>query len=99
MFRQWEFGELVVDPFEIWWKGEKVVLTATERQIVLRLLLRIGEAVTWRTLIIELGFGDDFNDSTYMVLRVWVGRVRKRFYAVDPDFTQLETVKGGFRWR
>ena len=93
-----EFGELTVDPFRMWWRGDLVALRPCERDVVLRLLQSLGQAVTWQALALALDF-TEFTPTVYGNVRCYVSRVRSRFYAVDPGFTQLEAVKGvGFLW-
>jgi two-component system OmpR family response regulator len=92
-----EVGALVLDPdrLEIRWRGAMLDLTVTEFWIVHALARRPGHVKSRGQLM------DAANlvvDETTMTSHV--KRIRRKFEAVDSDFSAIDTVHGaGYRWR
>ncbi|MGQ0665350.1 MAG: response regulator transcription factor [Pseudomonadota bacterium] len=80
------------------WKGREVALTVTEFLLLKALALRPG-LVKSRDQIMDVAYGEHIyvDDRT---IDSHIKRVRKKFKAVDPDFTHIETLYGlGYRYR
>jgi two-component system response regulator ChvI len=75
-----------------------VILTVTEFLILHALAQRPG-VVKSRDQLMDVGY----DDETYVDDRTvdsHIKRIRKKFRAVDPDFTAIETLYGvGYRFR
>jgi two-component system response regulator ChvI len=86
------------------WRKSLVPLTVTEFRIVRLLASRAGEEVSYRDIydvVHGAGFlaGDGRNGYRSNV-RSLIRKIRKRFGAIDPDFSQIENYPGfGYRWR
>ena len=80
------------------WKGETVDLTVTEFLLVLALAQRPGH-VKNRDQLIDSAYGENIyvDDRT---IDSHVKRIRKKFRAVDPEFSEIETLYGiGYRYK
>ncbi|EKV31927.1 DNA-binding response regulator ChvI [Caenispirillum salinarum AK4] len=93
-------GELVIDPARhmVTWKGESVDLTVTEFLILQALAQRPGH-VKSRDQLIDIAYGESIyvDDRT---IDSHIKRLRKKFRAVDTDFSQIETLYGvGYRYK
>ena len=79
------------------WKGAQVILTVTEFLLLKALALRPGH-VKSRNQLMDAAY----DDQTYVDDRTidsHIKRIRKKFKAVDPDFTQIDTLYGvGYRY-
>ncbi|MFQ5985494.1 MAG: response regulator transcription factor [Alphaproteobacteria bacterium] len=92
-------GELVLDParYLCTWRGVPVALTVTEFLILRSLATRPGH-VRSRSQLLDAAYGDDVyvDDRT---IDSHVKRTRKKFKAVDPNFSNIETLYGvGYRY-
>ncbi|HEX6957107.1 MAG TPA: response regulator transcription factor [Ferrovibrio sp.] len=86
------------------WCGQDVGLTVAEYNIVYLLLRNLGEYVTYRAIydrVHHAGFMAGHGDDGYRTnVRSSVKRIRNKFRAVDPGFSQLENFAAfGYRWR
>jgi len=93
-------GDLAVDQdrYLCTWKGEAVKLTVTELLILQSLAYRAGYVKT-RDQLMTAAYGADAmaNDR---VIDSHIKRMRRKFRAVDPDFSSIETLYGGgYRYR
>jgi two-component system response regulator ChvI len=93
-------GDLVLDETKhtCLWKGGQVQLTVTEFLLVKALAARPG-MVKNRDQLIDGAYGENIyvDDRT---IDSHVKRVRKKFRAVDPDFSMIETLYGlGYRYK
>ncbi|MYE00045.1 MAG: response regulator transcription factor [Alphaproteobacteria bacterium] len=93
-------GELTVDPdrYLCTWKGKPVKLTVTELLILGSLAHRTGHVKT-RDQLMTAAYGHDVfaNDR---VIDSHIKRMRRKFRAVDPAFSSIETLYGGgYRYR
>jgi two-component system response regulator ChvI len=93
-------GDLSVDPERhlCTWKGLPVVLTVTEFMLLKALAQRPG-LVKSRDQLMDLAYGESIyvDDRT---IDSHVKRLRKKFKAVDPEFSQIETLYGlGYRFK
>ena len=93
-------GELALDPERhlCTWKGQPVTLTVTEFMLLKALAQRPG-LVKSRDQLMDLAYGESIyvDDRT---IDSHVKRLRKKFKAVDADFTQIETLYGlGYRYK
>jgi two-component system response regulator ChvI len=93
-------GDLVLDPARhvSTWKGEMVTLTVTEYLILQSLAKRPG-LVKSRDLLMDAAYGEHIyvDDRT---IDSHIKRLRKKFKAIDPDFSQIETLYGiGYRYK
>jgi two-component system OmpR family response regulator len=85
---------LDLDRVTVSWRGQRVELTLTEFWIVHALARRPGHVRDREQLMGEARMVVD--DST---ITSHVKRIRKKFLAVDPGFTRIESVYGmGYRW-
>ena len=88
-------GDLTVDPdrYRCTWKGEPVKLTVTELLILSSLAYRAGHVKT-RDQLMTAAYGQDVfaNDR---VIDSHIKRMRRKFRAVDPAFSSIETLYGG----
>lgn len=86
------------------WKGHQVDLTLTEFKIVRHLATHAGDDIRYRDiydLVHGEGFVSGYGDEGYrMNVRTFIKRVRKKFRAIDDDFSAIENYPGfGYRWR
>jgi two-component system response regulator ChvI len=93
-------GDLVLDPSRhvCTWKGKPVVLTVTEFLIVKALAARPGHVKT-RDHLMDAAYDDQFyvDDRT---IDSHIKRLRRKFRAVDSEFSSIETLYGiGYRYR
>ena len=93
-------GRLVMDPLRhaCAWGGKPVVLTVTEFLILQALALRPG-FVKSRDQLMDAAYDDQVyvDDRT---IDSHIKRVRKKFRAVDEDFSSIETLYGvGYRYK
>jgi two-component system response regulator ChvI len=101
-----EVGPLTLRPdhCRAYWRGERVQLTLTEYRIVHGLATRAGSEVAYRDIYDEVhgtGFiaGDGYAGLRTNV-RSLIKRIRRKFYAIDPDFAAIESYPGfGYHWR
>lgn len=80
------------------WKGAPVNLTVTEYLLVKALALRPGH-VKNRDQLIDMAYGENIyvDDRT---IDSHIKRVRKKFKAVDAEFSHIETLYGvGYRYK
>jgi len=92
-------GRLVMDParHRVTWAGKEVQLTVTEFLILEALAQRPG-FVKSRDQLMDAAYQDDVyvDDRT---IDSHIKRLRKKFRAVDPEFTGIETLYGvGYRF-
>ena len=93
-------GDLVLDPSRhvCTWKDIPVVLTVTEFLIVKALASRPGHVKT-RDHLMDAAYDEQFyvDDRT---IDSHIKRLRRKFRAVDPEFSNIETLYGiGYRYR
>jgi two-component system response regulator ChvI len=93
-------GELMLDSGRhvCTWKGKNVDLTVTEFLLVKALALRPGH-VKNRDQLMDAAYGESIyvDDRT---IDSHIKRLRKKFRAVDDDFSQIETLYGvGYRYK
>ena len=82
---------------ECTWKGEPLYLTITEFLLLKSLAYRPG-LVKNRDQLIDTAYGENIyvDDRT---IDSHIKRLRKKFRAIDPDFSQIETLYGvGYRY-
>jgi two-component system response regulator ChvI len=86
------------------WREHDLDLTITEYKIVVQLVSHEGQPQTYRALYdtahyegFVAGSGDHgFNTNVRSLLK----RIRRKFLAVDPGFSEIENVQSvGYRWR
>ncbi len=80
------------------WKGQPIDLTVTEFLLVRALAQRPGH-VKNRDQLMDAAYGEHVyvDDRT---IDSHIKRLRKKFKAVDPDFSQIETLYGvGYRYK
>ncbi len=80
------------------WKGRPVTLTVTEFLLIQSLALRPGH-VRSRDQLMDAAYGENIyvDDRT---IDSHIKRVRKKFKAIDGDFTHIETLYGiGYRYK
>lgn len=92
-------GDLVLDPprHRCSWKGQDVQLTVTEFLLLEALASRPGFVKT-RDQLMDAAYDDQVyvDDRT---IDSHIKRLRKKFRALDPDFTAIETLYGvGYRY-
>ncbi len=85
------------------WQEQDVALTMTEYKVVAQLASHKGEAQTYRALYDAAhyeGFIGGAGQHGYTTnVRSLVKRIRRKFLAVDPGFSQIKNVQGvGYRW-
>jgi len=93
-------GELIMDPgrHQCSWKGEPVNLTVTEFLLLKSLATRPGHFKN-RDQLIDAAYGEHIyvDDRT---IDSHVKRLRKKFRAVDNEFSEIETLYGvGYRYQ
>ena len=80
------------------WRGKAVDLTVTEFLILRSLAQRLGH-VKSRDQLMDAAYGDNIyvDDRT---IDSHIKRLRRKFRAVDGDFSQIETLYGiGYRYK
>ncbi len=93
-------GRLGLDPMRhsVTWGGEHVTLTVTEFLILKTLAIRPG-VVKSRDQLMDIAYEDEIyvDDRT---VDSHIKRIRKKFRAVDPQFSSIETLYGvGYKFR
>jgi two-component system, OmpR family, response regulator ChvI len=93
-------GDLMIDATRhlCAWKGREIELTVTEFLLLKALAQRPGH-VKSRDQLINLAYGEAIyvDDRT---IDSHIKRLRKKFKALDPTFTQIETLYGvGYRYK
>jgi two-component system response regulator ChvI len=93
-------GDLVLDGARhvCTWKGKAVDLTVTEFLLVKALAQRVGH-VKSRDQLMDAAYGESIyvDDRT---IDSHIKRLRKKFRAVDTEFSQIETLYGvGYRYK
>ena len=93
-------GDLLLDPtrHQCSWKAQSVDLTVTEFLILKALALRPGH-VKSRDQLMDSAYGEHIyvDDRT---IDSHIKRLRKKFKAIDGEFSQIETLYGvGYRYR
>ncbi len=87
-------GRLTMDParHQVEWDGKSVSLTVTEFLILEALAIRPG-VVKSRNQLMDAAYQDDVfvDDRT---IDSHIKRLRRKFRAVDPEFTAIETLYG-----
>ena len=86
------------------WRQRDVGLTITEYKIVVLLVSRKGQPQTYRALYDAAhyaGFVAGSGERGYHTnVRSLVKRIRRKFLAVDPGFSEIENVaQVGYLWR
>ncbi len=93
-------GDLIMDPgrHQCSWKGQQVNLTVTEFLLLKSLATRPGH-VKNRDQLIDAAYGENIyvDDRT---IDSHIKRLRKKFKALDDDFSEIETLYGvGYRYQ
>ena len=98
-------GELALYPSaaRVLWRQRDVDLTITEYKIVALLVSRKGQVQTYRGIYdtahyagFVAGSGEQGRNTN---VRSLLKRIRRKFLAVDPGFSEIENVAGvGYRW-
>jgi two-component system response regulator ChvI len=101
-----EVGDLRLRPefCRAYWKEQRVHLTLTEYRIVHCLAARADCDVSYREIydvVHRTGFvAGDGEAGLRTNVRSLIKRIRKKFCAIDPDFSAIESYPGfGYRWR
>lgn len=86
------------------WRERDVGLTITEYKILVQLVSHKGQAQTYRAIYDTAhyqGFVAGSGERGYNTnVRSLVKRIRRKFLAVDPEFSEIENLQGvGYRWR
>jgi two-component system, OmpR family, response regulator ChvI len=86
------------------WRQRDVGLTITEYKIVAQLVASKGQLQTYRAIYDTAhyeGFVAGSGENGYNTnVRSLLKRIRKKFLAIDPDFSEIEnTASVGYRWR
>jgi two-component system response regulator ChvI len=99
-------GELALYPSaaRALWRQRDVDLTITEYKIVALLVSRKGQVQTYRGIYdaahyagFVAGTGEHGHNTN---VRSLLKRIRRKFLAVDPDFSEIENLQTvGYRWR
>ena len=101
----------VLGPLSLWqrsprieWRGADVGLTLTEYKIISQLVANAGKPLTYRAIYDTMhyaGFMAGFGTDGYLVnVRSAMKRIRKKFLALDPAFTEIENFAAvGYAWR
>ena len=90
------FGNVaLLDRGKLVFNGQRLLLPRCQHQIVEALIMAEGRALTASHLAGCLG-GDIYDQS----IAVYIGRVRSTFRDIDPDFDQIECVRGfgAYKW-
>ena len=84
--------------FLVQWKGQPVVLTASEFQVLSALAENLGLVLS-RERLLDLARGTDVA-VTDRTIDTFIRRIRKKITALDPSFDEIETVFSvGYRYR
>jgi len=86
------------------WRQQDIGLTVMEYKIVVRLVAHKGELQTYRGIYdtahyagFIAGTGEQGHNTN---VRSLLKRIRRKFLAVDPGFSEIENMPGvGYRWR
>jgi len=95
--------ELRFDINRALWRDVPVDLTLTEFRMIAQLALRAGDDISYRDLY-DLVHGKGFiagfgNDGYRTNVRTFIKRIRRKFRALDPDFSCIENyARFGYRW-
>jgi DNA-binding response OmpR family regulator len=90
--------ELFVERILVRYRGVPVKTTLTEFRLVEALARRPGRVLS-RDRLLEIVRGDE-SVVAARIVDTYVGRLRRKFEDIDPDFDRIETVVGaGYRWR
>ena len=101
----------VCGPLSLWqrnpriqWRGQDVGLTLTEYKIISQLVANAGKPLTYRAIYDTMhyaGFMAGFGSDGFLVnVRSAMKRIRKKFLALDPGFTEIENFAAvGYAWR
>lgn len=86
------------------WDGRPVELTVTEFRIIRLLVRRGGDNVSYREIydcVHGAGFIAGYGDDGFRTnVRSLIKRIRQKFRAIDPDFSEIENLPSfGYRWR
>ena len=86
------------------WSGRPVELTVTEFRIIRLLVRRAGDNISYREIydcVHGAGFIAGYGDDGFRTnVRSLIKRIRQKFRAIDPDFTEIENLPSfGYRWR
>ena len=99
-------GDLTLHPSteRALWRQQDIGLTVTEYKIVVRLVSHKGEPQTYRALYDEAHFAGFVAGSGergyYTNVRSLIKRIRRKFLAVDPGFSEIRNLPGvGYLWR
>jgi two-component system response regulator ChvI len=99
-------GDLTLHPStsRALWQQRDVSLTVTEYNIVMLLVSHKGQAQTYRAIYDTAhypGFVAGSGEHGHEInVRSLVKRIRRKFAAVDPGFSEIENVPNvGYRWR
>ncbi|MDR2258036.1 MAG: response regulator transcription factor [Treponema sp.] len=93
-------GDLILDEnrYAAFWKNQPLELTVTEFRILQSLTAHPGFIKT-REQLMAAAFPED-NFPNDKAADSHIKRIRRKFLALDADFSRLESVYGlGFRWR
>jgi two-component system response regulator ChvI len=93
-------GDLILDEncYAAFWKNKALELTVTEFRMLQSLSAHPGFIKT-REQLMAAAFPED-NFPNDRAADSHIKRIRRKFLALDPDFSGLESVYGlGFRWR
>lgn len=88
---------LDADRLSVCWHAQALSVTVTEYRMLDALTRRPGVVLS-RGQLLEQGRGDDSVVDGRLV-DTYIRRLRRKFEALDPDFSGIETVIGaGYRW-
>jgi DNA-binding response OmpR family regulator len=91
--------ELFAERILVRYRGVPVKTTLTEFRLVEALARRGAQAVCCHDRLLEIVRGDE-SVVAARIVDTYVGRLRRKFEEIDPDFDRIETVVGaGYRWR
>jgi two-component system response regulator ChvI len=85
------------------WAGKTIDLTLTEFKILVRLVDKAWQDVSYRD-IYDLVHGKNFvaghgAEGYRANVRTFIKRIRKKFRDIDPDFDHIQNYAGfGYRW-
>ena len=99
-------GDLVLQPAtaRVLWRERDIGLTITEYKILIHLVSHKGRPQTYRALYdtahyegFMAGSGEQGHNTN---VRSLLKRIRRKFMAIDPGFSEIENLAGvGYRWR
>jgi two-component system response regulator ChvI len=86
------------------WRQRDIGLTITEYKILVALVSHSGQPQTYRAIYdtahyagFVAGSGENGHNNN---VRALIKRIRRKFLAVDPEFSNIENMPGvGYRWR